>query len=133
MVFPSSVCRTAAGYKSVRIRKLLRPTDRPSRHRLVFLVGLCVEAHVEMVPTLQVATACFSGSPQHLSLSKLIPNMSKKEGSSAQMFIYIYKHTHTHTPSTVTLKKPTFCPHSVFVCSVWISEQIAIISLYNIN
>jgi hypothetical protein len=97
MVFPSSVCRTAAGYKSVRIRKLLRPTDRPSRHRLVFLVGLCVEAHVEMVPTLQVATACFSGSPQHLSLSKLIPNMSKKEGSSAQMFIYIYKHTHTHT------------------------------------
>jgi hypothetical protein len=27
----------------------------------------------------------------------------------------------------------TFCPHSVFVCSVWISEQTAIISLYNIN
>jgi len=27
----------------------------------------------------------------------------------------------------------TFCPHSVFMCFVWISEQIAIISLYNIN
>jgi hypothetical protein len=26
-----------------------------------------------------------------------------------------------------------FCQHSVFVCSVWISEQTAIISLYNIN
>jgi hypothetical protein len=26
-----------------------------------------------------------------------------------------------------------FCPHSVFVCFVWISEQIAIISLFNIN
>jgi len=27
----------------------------------------------------------------------------------------------------------TFCPHTVFMCFVWISEQIAIISLYNIN
>ena len=26
-----------------------------------------------------------------------------------------------------------FCPHSVFMCFVWISEQTAIISLYNIN
>ena len=27
----------------------------------------------------------------------------------------------------------TFCPHTVFICFVWISEQTAIISLYNIN
>jgi len=27
----------------------------------------------------------------------------------------------------------TFCPHSVFMCFVWISEQTAIIYLYNIN
>jgi len=27
----------------------------------------------------------------------------------------------------------TFCPHSVFTCFVWISEQTAIISLYSIN
>jgi len=27
----------------------------------------------------------------------------------------------------------TFCPHSVFVCFVWTSEQTAIISLYSIN
>ena len=27
----------------------------------------------------------------------------------------------------------TLCPHSVFMCLVWISEQTAIISLYNIN
>jgi len=26
-----------------------------------------------------------------------------------------------------------FCPHSVFVCSMWILEQTAIISLYNID
>jgi len=27
----------------------------------------------------------------------------------------------------------TFCPHSVFMCFVWISEQTAIISLYSID
>jgi len=27
----------------------------------------------------------------------------------------------------------TFCPHSVFICFVWISEQTAIISPYSIN
>ena len=32
-----------------------------------------------------------------------------------------------------TLKNPTFCPHIVFMCFVWISEQTAIISLYNIK
>jgi len=26
-----------------------------------------------------------------------------------------------------------FCPHSVFMCFVWIWEQTAIISLYSIN
>ena len=30
-------------------------------------------------------------------------------------------------------KNPTFCPHSVFMCFVWIWEQTAIISLYNIT
>ena len=33
----------------------------------------------------------------------------------------------------VNIHNPTFCPHSVFMCFVWISEQTAIISLYNIN
>ena len=28
---------------------------------------------------------------------------------------------------------PTFSPHSVFMCFVWISEQTAIISLYSIT
>jgi hypothetical protein len=32
-----------------------------------------------------------------------------------------------------TFKNSTFWPHSVFMCSVWISEQTAIISLYSIN
>jgi ribosomal protein S26 len=33
----------------------------------------------------------------------------------------------------LTFTNSTFCPHSVFMCFVWISEQTAIISLYSIN
>ena len=32
-----------------------------------------------------------------------------------------------------TFRNSTFCPHTVFMCFVWISEQTAIISLYSIN
>ena len=35
--------------------------------------------------------------------------------------------------ASLTFNNCTFCPHSVFMCFVWISEQTAIISLYNIN
>ena len=34
---------------------------------------------------------------------------------------------------SLTFTKPTLCPNSVFMCFVWISEQTAIISLYNTN
>ena len=34
---------------------------------------------------------------------------------------------------TESIYNSTFCPHSVFVCFVWISEQTAIISLYSVN
>jgi len=39
----------------------------------------------------------------------------------------------SYVPSGLTFNNSTFCPHSVFMCFVWISEQTAIISLYNIN
>jgi hypothetical protein len=34
---------------------------------------------------------------------------------------------------SLTFNNSTFCPHSVFMCFVLISEQTAVISLYNIN
>jgi hypothetical protein len=34
---------------------------------------------------------------------------------------------------SLTFRNSTFCPHSVFMCFVWVWEQTAIISLYNIN
>jgi hypothetical protein len=38
-----------------------------------------------------------------------------------------------YVPPGLTLTNSTFCPQSVFMCFVWISEQRAIISLYSIN
>ena len=35
--------------------------------------------------------------------------------------------------ASLSFNNSTFCPHTVFMCFVWISEQTAIISLYNIN
>jgi hypothetical protein len=35
--------------------------------------------------------------------------------------------------TSLTFNNSTFCPHTVFIRFVWISEQTAIISLYNIN
>ena len=35
--------------------------------------------------------------------------------------------------ASLTFTNSTFCPHSVFMCFVWIWEQTAIISLYGIN
>jgi hypothetical protein len=35
--------------------------------------------------------------------------------------------------TSLTFNNCTFCPHSVFMCFVWTSEQTAIISLYSIN
>jgi putative hemolysin len=45
--------------------------------------------------------------------------------SKAQWLLYV--------PPGLPFNSSTFCPHSVFMCVVWISEQTAIISLYSIN
>ena len=38
-----------------------------------------------------------------------------------------------YVPVGLTFDNSTFCPHSAFMCFVWIWEQTAIISLYSIN
>ena len=45
--------------------------------------------------------------------------------STAQWLLYV--------PPGLTFSSSAFCPHSVFMCFVWIWEQTAIISLYSIN
>jgi hypothetical protein len=34
---------------------------------------------------------------------------------------------------SLTFNNSTFCPHSVFMCFVWISEQTGVVPLYSIN
>ena len=38
-----------------------------------------------------------------------------------------------YAPTSLPFTNSTFCPHSVFMCFVWIWDQTAIISLYSIN
>ena len=45
----------------------------------------------------------------------------------------MYRTVVTICTASLTHNNSTFCPHSVFMCFVWISEQTAIISLYSIN
>jgi hypothetical protein len=44
-----------------------------------------------------------------------------------------YRTVVTIRTTSLTFTNSTFCPHTVFMCFVWISEQTAIISLYSIN
>ena len=46
---------------------------------------------------------------------------------------YMYRTVVTICTASLPFSNSTFCPHTVFICFVWISEQTAIISLYNIN
>ena len=45
----------------------------------------------------------------------------------------LYNPVITICTTSLTFNNSTFCPHSVFMCFVWISEQTAIMSLCNIN
>jgi hypothetical protein len=49
------------------------------------------------------------------------------------MYNAVYSPVVTICTASLTFSNSTFCPHTVFMCFVWISEQTAIISLYSIN
>ena len=58
----------------------------------------------------------------------------------ARVCVCVWAHTQEHTNTNTnhkyhrsTFNNPTFCPHRVIMCFVWIWEQTAIISLYSIN
>ena len=46
---------------------------------------------------------------------------------------YMYRTVVTICTASLTFNNSTFCPHTVFMCFVWISEQTAIISLYSVK
>jgi hypothetical protein len=46
---------------------------------------------------------------------------------------YMYRTAVTIRTTNLTFSNSPFCPHSVFMCFVWIWEQTALIPLYSIN
>ena len=48
-------------------------------------------------------------------------------------YLKVYSAEGTAWTARFGINSSAFCPHSVFMRFVWISEQTAIISLYNIN
>ena len=49
------------------------------------------------------------------------------------LYVTLYSPVFTICTTSLTFNNSTFCPHNVFMCFVWIWEQTAILSLYNIN
>ena len=58
---------------------------------------------------------------------------TNKESKHSYNFVTLYGTVVTIRTASLTFTNPTFCPHTVVMCFVWISEQTAIISLYSIN
>jgi hypothetical protein len=83
-------------------------------------------AHTEQAAYLTLRT--LKGLYFHLFLFRLRKIFAKKVRSSLKPSGYC-----TYLQPGLTFTNSMFCPHSVFMCFVWISEQIAIISLYSIN
>ena len=46
---------------------------------------------------------------------------------------WLLEYSGYYMTACLTFNNSTFCPHSVFMCFVWIWKQTAIISLYSIN
>ena len=46
---------------------------------------------------------------------------------------FMYRTVVTIRTNSLTFNNSTFCPHTVFMCFMWIWEQTAIVSLYSVN
>jgi hypothetical protein len=81
---------------------------------------------------------CLTGKPIKAQWSLYIPHSGHYMYRSvvtictAQWSLYVPLSGH-YMYHQFNIHNSTFCPHTVFMCFVWISEQTAIISLYNIN
>jgi hypothetical protein len=92
----------------------------------VFLTNILKEKETSFIPTAVLPTVLQASRSKAFLCCYLV---SREE-------CYCRGHPHffqwlLYVPPGLTFTP--FCPHSVFMCFVWISEQTAIISLYSIN
>jgi len=89
-----------------------------------------------VVSVLQAETVCNSDTTptqphRHSNTHKTKNNTTNvviQQNSRKLLTMYILM-----SETSLTFTNSTFCPHSVFMCFVWIWEQTAIISLYSIT
>jgi hypothetical protein len=90
------------------------------------------------------AAACLKAYCTYMPLSVTLGTFSRFEVNvqyrSNTIAIHVYslcRHFQAegllYVPPGLTIKISMFCPHIIFKCFVWISEQTAIIFLYSIN
>jgi hypothetical protein len=91
-------------------------TVRDSVHLLYSKHSRKASKYLSLIQKEEIVLFCM----QHNGMPSL-----KTEPLIAQCLLYV--------PPGLTFTNSTFCPHSVFMCFVWISEQTAIFSLYSIN
>ena len=75
--------------------------------------------------------------PLNKELRNILVSVKTVERYRNDCCLNVAENNHAHwslyVPPGSTFRNSSFSPHSVFMCFVWISEQTAIISLYNIN
>jgi hypothetical protein len=96
-------------------------TDLLRSMSLVCEIVLSVIGYIVVEPPLTTTIKCLHSGVDTL----IISHFNMINPFKVQWLLYV--------PPGLTFPNSTFCPHIVFICFVWISEQTAIISLYSVN
>jgi hypothetical protein len=126
----------------------LQPVNWSSRHyhalfrkpNVLLVLGLCHKTN-KCSPRcytvlINISLMLFIHLRQGLPHSFPLPSFVLRVGCLANINLsdlFIESPLVTICTASLTLHNSTFCPHSVFMCFVWIWEQTAIISLYSID
>jgi len=79
------------------------------------------------------AVECVETGEDLAASTQLGKSTLKRNGYGAYTILFKPSGHYTSMCHQFNIQNSTFCPHTVFMCFVWISEQTAIISLYSIN
>ena len=121
----SSTVITANDMNSYRVLRSVSPS-----------VCVCVCQHLNrwQIKRARIFTSCPNSILRTFDWScRVIRPSMYTEPQSNPLHITIQSPVVTVCTTSLTFNNSTFCPHSVFMCFVWIWEQTAIISLYSIN
>jgi len=88
------------------------------------LIALCIMKYVRISEGIVILTSIFS---VHVCLICSVMHTSFLHYLTFKSLVLIVFTTRFKPNNS------TFCPHSVFMCFLWISEQTAIISMYSFN